>query len=161
LPLEWRQVDFNAGEVRLEPGTTKNKHGRAFPFTSELRTLLEAQRTDHEELKKAGHIIPNVFWRMVAEKRGGKKKPQPIVSFGKAWKAACKAAGCPGRIPHDLRRTAVRSLVRSGITESVAMRLTGHKTRSVFERYNFVSDADLREAAVKVNAAAGRLDAVV
>ena len=89
-------------------------------------------------LKKAGQIVPWVFFRMVADGRGGEKHPKPIRAFNKAWKAACIAAGCPGRIPHDLRRTAVRNMVRRGVPERVAMQLTGHKTRSVFERYNIV-----------------------
>lgn len=93
---------------------------------------------------------------MVAEGRGGEKKPQPIVSFNKAWKVACRAAGCPGRIPHDLRRTAIRNFVRSGTSENVAMKLSGHKTRSVFDRYDIVSGEDLREAARELNIAAGR-----
>jgi len=68
------------------------------------------------------------------------------------WRVACAAAGCPGRIPHDMRRSAVRNLVRAGIPERVAMMLTGHRTRSVFERYNIVSDGDLRDAARKLDA---------
>ena len=156
LTLEWRQVDFEAGEVRLEPGTTKNKEGRTFPFTAELRAVLLAQHAEHTRLKKAGHIFPQVFFREVAEGRGGKKKPKVITSLNKAWKKACKAAGCPGRIPHDMRRSAVRNLVRAGISERVAMMMTGHKTRSVFERYNITSPGDLRDAARLLDVAAAQ-----
>jgi len=81
------------------------------------------------------------------------KQPQAIGSYQKHWHAACRAAGCPGRIPHDFRRTAVRNLVRAGVPERVAMMLTGHKTRSVFERYNIVSSGDLFEAAKKLDVA--------
>jgi integrase len=151
LPLQWRQIDFNGGEVRLDAGTTKNGEPRVFPMSAQLRTLLLRRYGQHEKLRKAGHIEPWVFWRMVAQGRGGKKKPQPIVAFSKQWKAACKGAGCPGRIPHDLRRSAVRTFVRVGIPERVAMQLTGHKTRSVFERYNITSEGDLRDAARKLD----------
>jgi integrase len=160
LPLLWRQVNFSErltpsqklpGTVRLDAGTTKNDEGRVFPFTEELRDVLEAQHAEHLRLKNIGQMVPWVFFRMVAKRRRGPKKPKRITRFNKAWKAACVAAGAPGRIPHDLRRTAVRNLMRAGITERVAMRLTGHKTRSVFERYNIVSDGDLGAAAPSVN----------
>jgi len=90
---------------------------------------------------------------MVAKGRGGEKKPQPIVSLNKAWKSACTAAGCPGRIPHDMRRSAARNFVRAGISEHVAMRLTGHKTPSVFRRYNIITGGDLRDAALRLDMA--------
>jgi integrase len=99
-----------------------------------------------------------VFFRLIAKGRGGEKQPKRITGFGKAWKNACVAAGCPGRIPHDLRRTAGRNLVRAGIPERVAMQMTGHKTRSVFERYNIVSDGDLRDAARKLDSIATQID---
>jgi len=154
--LEWRQVDFAAGEVRLDPNTTKNDDGRVFPFTAELRQLLELQRAERDRLRQAGHVVPWVFWQ-VTGKRGSRRarratqKPQRIVSFRKTWIAACRLAGCPGRIPHDFRRTAVRNLVRAGIPERVAVTMTGHKTRAVFERYNIVSPGDLLDAARKLD----------
>jgi integrase len=156
LPLEWRQVDMQAGEVRLDAGTTKNGDGRVFPMTADLRRVLELRQAERDRVKKAGHITPLVFFREVAEGRGGEKKPQQIVTFAKAWKLACRQAGCPGRIPHDLRRTAVRNLVRAGVPERVAMKLTGHKTPSVFARYDIISGSDLTDAAARLNAASGQ-----
>jgi integrase len=71
LPLEWRQVDFDANEVRLDPGTTKNRQGRVLHMSPELRALLKARHAETERLKKAGHIVSRVFFREVAKGRGG------------------------------------------------------------------------------------------
>jgi integrase len=67
-----------------------------------------------------------------------------------AWKRAMKAAELADRIPHDFRRTAVRNLERAGVPRSVAMKLTGHRTESVYRRYAIVAEADLAEGVVKL-----------
>jgi integrase len=149
LPLEWRQVDMKAGEVRLDPGATKNGEARVFPFTAELRRVLEDQEKAADRLKKSGVITPFVFFYTFGQKSG---KRITESGFHKAWRKARVDAGCPGRIPHDFRRTAVRNLVRAGVPERVAMQLTGHKTRAVFERYNIVSQGDLRDAVQRLDA---------
>jgi integrase len=152
LSLEWRQVDFSAGEIRLDPGRTKNGEGRTFPMTRELRQLLEAQRAITEALQRR----QNVVCRHVFHRDG-----RPIRSFRVAFRTACVRAGCPGRVLHDFRRTAVRNLVRAGIPERVAMQMTGHKTRSVFERYNIVSAGDLRDAGRRLDIAAGTISGTI
>lgn len=89
---------------------------------------------------------------MVADVRRGEKKPRRIKSITKAFKIACRAANIPGRIPHDLRRTAVRNLDRAGVPRSVAMAMVGHKTEAIYRRYRIVDGADLRQAAALLDA---------
>jgi len=143
LGLTWSNIDFDAGVVRLEPGTTKNGEGREFPFGQHaaLSDLLRVQRDRTKELEREqGRIISAVFHR----------DGEPIRSYAKAWNAACEAAGLRGRLVHDLRRTAVRNLERAGVSRSVAMKLTGHKTEAVYRRYAITSAADLSEGVAKV-----------
>ena len=149
LPLEWRHIDLAAGEVRLDPGTTKNGEGRVFPFTRELRRVLDEQRTMADHLQSRGIVTRSVFCHTRGAKAGQRISESAYIQ--QWWKARI-AAGCPARIPHDFRRTAVRNLVRAGVPERVAMQLTGHKTRAIFERYNITSPHDLRDAAARLDA---------
>jgi integrase len=146
LPLQWRQVDLKAGTVRLEPGTTKNGDGRTVYMTPELRACLEGQRAATDTVQREqSRVVPYVFHR------GG----EAIKTFRKSWDTACDRAGLPGRILHDFRRTAVRNLERAGVPRSVAMKMVGHKTESVYRRYAIVDDTMLREAAEKQARATG------
>lgn len=165
LSLCWPQVDLLRGEVRLEPGTTKNGEGRVIFLDGDLREILERQWE---------HRAPKCDF--VFHRRG-----QRIYDFEKAWAHACEAADlaleaeqkkhpdgenqqralspCRGLLFHDLRRTAVRNMVRAGIPERVAMQISGHRTRAIFDRYHIVSESDLREAAWKVAAYNGAVSA--
>jgi integrase len=106
LPLTAARVDLQAGVVRLDPGTTKNNEGRSFYVTAELRTVLTTQLDAIEALKQQGTICPDVFHR---------PDGSPIKDFRKTWKTACEKAGYPGKLFHDFRRSAVRTLERSGV----------------------------------------------
>jgi len=143
LGLTWAGVDFTSGMIRLEPGVTKNREGREFPFAAlpPLVELLKAQRERTSAVeRKQDRIIQPVFHR----------NGRPIKSYARAWRAACDAAGLSGRLVHDLRRTAVRNLERASVSRSVAMKLTGHKTEAVYRRYAITSAADLAEGVAKL-----------
>jgi integrase len=133
--LIWSQIDRGNGIVRLEPGETKNDDARTVYLDDELQEVFNGQW----ETRK--NLLPYVFLN-----EDGSDK---IKSFRKTWIAACKDAKIGKRLFHDFRRTAVRNMVRAGIPEGVAMKISGHKTRSVFDRYNIVNDADLQLAAQK------------
>ena len=70
----------------------------------------------------------------------------PIRRWRTAWRTACQAAGVPTRFLHDCRRTAARNLIRASVAERVAMLLTGHKTRAIFDRYNIIHEQELLDA---------------
>ena len=140
LALQWTQVDLDAGTVRLEVGTTKNKAGRLIYLTGELKALLLGL---WHERHAAGSSCPWLFpYR-------GKR----LLRYKRSWVTACQKAGLADKLAHDFRRTAVRNMIRAGIPERVAMQMAGHKTRAVFDRYHIVSEGDLREAAERLDQA--------
>ena len=146
LTLERRQLDLETGTLRLEPGTTKNDDGRVVYLTPELKNSIMAQLERVKALEReAGQIVPYLFPHFRGPHRGKR-----VQDFKKAWKTACEKAGCPGMLRHDFRRTAVRNMVNLGVPARVAMKVPGHRSRTVFARYHIVSPGDLQEVARKL-----------
>jgi integrase len=134
--LTWERVDRAVREVRLS--TSKNGRPRVIPLEGILWEIIERRWAARQYELPSGEtaISPLVFHR-----RG-----RPIGDFRKTWAAACEKANVPGRLFHDLRRSAVRDFVRAGVPETVAMSITGHRTRAVFDRYDIASQRDKRAA---------------
>jgi integrase len=142
VTLRWEAVDRTAREVRLR--TSKNGEGRVLPLEGDLWDLIERRWAarivkQRDEMTKLSEFV---FHR----------EGEPVVDFRKPWNGAFKSAQVPRRIFHDLRRTAVRNMVRAGVPQSVAMSISGHKTVSMFLRYNISSGADKLEALKKMAA---------
>lgn len=134
LALEWADVNVEAGEIRLRPELSKNRQGRVLALDGPLADVIERRRAAR------ALTTPRIF-----HFRG-----KEIRCWRKRWRTACKYAGYSGVLRHDLRRAAVRNLSRAGVTDAVAMSITGHKTRSVYDRYNITSGEDQRRAAVRL-----------
>ncbi len=149
--LTWDEIDVPGGVVRLDPARTKSKAARLLPLSPPLLAVLKRrEKARLVERKGDVRIVDLVFH----------KNGVPVGDWRKTWNSACIKAGLyltvgagkrakkiPTKTFHDLRRTAARNYVRSGVPERVAMTLLGHKTRAVFDRYNIVSEADLKQAA--------------
>lgn len=133
--LCWDQVDLAEGWIHLKSGTTKNDQARDLPIFPELRAVLESQRISNDQ--------DSCF---VFTQQG-----KQIGWHYKSWRTACKSAGLGKRLLHDFRRTAARNLRRAGISQEVAMKITGHRTAEVFRRYNITDAADLRQAAERLS----------
>ena len=136
--LQWADVDWNQRMVWLRD--SKNREPRIFPFKyhPRLEQVLRDQRESVSRWERLhGQICPSVFhWR-----------GRPIQKLRRSWERACTVAGLRGRLLHDFRRTAVRNLIRAGVQQAIAMKITGHKTDSIFRRYLIVDEELLAQAA--------------
>lgn len=161
LNLTWDKVDLKEGIIVLNPGETKNEGARTVYLNEELLKEMKALQSKRQlncpyVFSYNGNKIKSIktVWRTACIKAGlcepyKDANGNPVVKKLKKGKVKEKIVMKPTKLFHDFRRTGVRNMVRAGIPERVAMMISGHKTRSVFERYNIVSDQDLREAARK------------
>jgi integrase len=131
--LTWAGLDRETWTLKLHAKDAKTGHGRMIPREGPLRAIIE-RRLQARQL----------VCRFIFQRKG-----RQVGEFRKAWKRACKAAGLTGKLVYDLRRTAVRNMVRAGVDPAIAMKISGHRTRAVFDRYNIIDERDLREAVLK------------
>ena len=130
LGLTWEEIDMAGGVIRLSPGRSKTLVGRILPISPPIANALNRRRARRDP------DSPLVFHR----------DDIPVRRWRTAWRTACQAAGVPTRFLHDCRRTAARNLIRANVPERVAMLLTGHKSRAIFDRYNIINEQELLDA---------------
>jgi integrase len=147
LALTKSQVDLDAGTLRLEPGSTKNRDGRVVYLTDELKVALADQLARVRAIEREmGIAVPWVFPHLRGYYWGQRRR-----EFYRSWRTACRKAGQTGALLHDLRRSAARHMVGLGILERVVMKVAGWKTRSMLDRYHIVSPGDLQDVARRLS----------
>ncbi|MBZ5641594.1 MAG: site-specific integrase [Acidobacteriia bacterium] len=163
--LRWSDVEDCV--IRLRAANSKNREARQVVIDGDLIDIVKRRRAVRAVETPDGTALCEYIFH-----RNG----DPVKEFRKSWARACVAAGvgkmvCPkcksegntlfcteckmatkycGRIVHDLRRSGVRDMIRSGVPQSVAMKISGHKTASMFRRYDITSESDLRQAMLSV-----------
>jgi integrase len=133
--LTWAAFDRETWTLRLHAKDAKTGYGRILALEGPLRVILE-RRLASRRIDSA----------LIFHRRG-----RLLGDLRKHWKKACTAAGVSGKIVYDLRRTAIRNMVRAGVDPAVAMKISGHRTRAVFDRYNIIAETDLRDAVLKTH----------
>lgn len=128
LKMRWDQVDWDANLIRLEKKQTKAKKARNAPLYGELRAWFEM-----------AHTARDVECPFIVSWRG-----RGIAEVKTAWNKARERAAVPALLIHDLRRTAVRNMIRAGISEKRAMEISGHKTNNMFKRYDITDERDIQ-----------------
>jgi integrase len=134
--LQWTDIDLDGPEptFTIPAHLAKNRRHRTIPIYGDMVSVMRRQKAERDEK------YPALEW--LFHDGTGKR----LKTFAKAWASAHKRAGLDKRLFHDLRRSAIRNMVRAGIPEKLAMAISGHKTRHVFDRYNIVTDKDLANA---------------
>lgn len=136
VELTWDEVDLGGGVIRLPARRSKTKTGRMLPISAPLRQVLDRRQRA----------------RAPGDRRVFRRDGVPVRVWRYALRDACRKAQVPHRLLHDCRRTAARNLIRAGVPERIAMLLTGHKTRAVFDRYNIVNEQELLTAGQRLAA---------
>lgn len=145
--LLWDQIDWTENVIILGHADTKNGTGRCLPIYGEMKSWLRKQ----QEIGNAFSTCPWVFfWHTedcILGHGGNRCLPgSHIAEFRKSWTSAVKRAGYSNLLFHDLRRSATRNMRKAGIPQVVRMKIGGHKTASMEQRYNIVDIEDVKEA---------------
>jgi integrase len=128
------KIDLKAGRIYLPGRTTKNKTPRYLPIYGDMAAELDMA------LSRSDPRCPFLI----------QDEGKQVFDFEKAWATACKLAGIPDALFHDLRRTAVSNMIAAGLSEKEAMEISGHKTRAIFDRYTIVNDGRMAQNAKKL-----------
>ena len=151
--IQWPSVNFERSIIELRPKTTKNSDGRWLPIWGDMREYLMRQK----ELRD--RTLPDCpwvfFWPVGYHPRS--VPGERLRDFRWAWNDAVTAAGFPNLLFHDLRRSAIKFADQeAGISQRLVRLMSGHKTESVYNRYNIGDGRDISKMAERLDAAVKR-----